>query len=133
MAVVTLKDAETDRKVYIEGAVSAAGVMSFTTDALDAAAGAHITAAPAVANHGLPKLNVVAGGNAESNVTGMAATDVIVGGILVTVAADTGTDATGNKVTTLADIALTAGAGKVTYAGDQTGNLIIVSWIDRTA
>ena len=133
MGLIHLLDADTGRKIDLAGSISAAGVLTLDTDATDAVASAHITSALTTGNHGQPKLNVVSGGNASSVLSGITASDTIVNGILVTVDADTGTGASGDKVTTMADIALTAGSGVVTYTGDKSGSLIIVSWIDRTA
>lgn len=88
----------------------------------------------AVANHGLPKIDIVAGGNGESTVTGMTATDTLVACIVFTVEADTGTSASGDKVSAVtAATAPACGAGKVTYTGDLSGDTLMVVWIDHTA
>lgn len=86
---------------------------------------------------GGPQVSLVNGTTAATNiaVTGIKTGDVLTAVIELVIAADTGTSATGNKVTSavkLADVSITSN-GNIQSSGTNTsGNQLLVFWVKNT-
>lgn len=83
------------------------------------------------------KVSVVAGAAADTNIAiaGIATVDTILAVLRFDIAADTGTDATGNKVADLTDLTAEAAitsAGNIQLADTATtGDKLLVLWFDK--